>query len=193
LLALQALRRIRIERRKQSKQHEQQKNTNNPLTNLYALELILGAWSGLNSLNVSWSVWLCSCNEYGVQKTWMPLKEVVGGIYSLQPLPSRWLFLLAMGTPDSPVVHKTATIHCPVHATSAHLLGFGGLTIGVVCSIVAPNSLVAHRTCPVCSDFAVLTSDAHCSPFGKRPLVQVTIAPLAHRTCPVHTGQSGEL
>jgi hypothetical protein len=30
----------------------------------------------------------------------MPLKEVVGGIYSLQPLPGRWLFLLAMGTPD---------------------------------------------------------------------------------------------
>jgi hypothetical protein len=41
--------------------------------------LILGAWSGLNALNMSWSVWLCSCNEYGVQKTWMPLKEVVGG------------------------------------------------------------------------------------------------------------------
>jgi hypothetical protein len=27
--------------------------------------------------------------------------EVVGGIYSLQPLPSRWLSLLSMGTPDS--------------------------------------------------------------------------------------------
>jgi hypothetical protein len=26
--------------------------------------------------------------------------EVVGGIYSLQPLPSRWLTLLSMGTPD---------------------------------------------------------------------------------------------
>jgi hypothetical protein len=33
----------------------------------------------LNALHVSWSVWLCSCNEYGVQKTCMPLKEVVGG------------------------------------------------------------------------------------------------------------------
>jgi hypothetical protein len=30
---------------------------------------------------MSWSVWLCSCNEYGVQKTWMPLKEVVGGVF----------------------------------------------------------------------------------------------------------------
>jgi hypothetical protein len=42
-----------------------------------------------------------------------------GGIYSLQPLPSRWLFLLSMGTPDSPVVHRTCTIHYPVRATSA--------------------------------------------------------------------------
>jgi hypothetical protein len=25
----------------------------------------------------------------------------LGGIYSLQPFPSRWLVLLAMGTPDS--------------------------------------------------------------------------------------------
>jgi hypothetical protein len=37
-----------------------------------------------------------------------------GGIYSLQPLPSRWLTLLAMGTPDSPVVHQTTlfTVWC---------------------------------------------------------------------------------
>jgi hypothetical protein len=49
----------------------------------------------------------------------------LGCIYSLQPLPSRWLFLLAMGTPDSPVVHPTVTVHCPVCATSAHPLGFG--------------------------------------------------------------------
>jgi hypothetical protein len=55
----------------------------------------------------------------------MPLKEVVGGIYSLQPLPSRWLFVLSMGTPDSPVVHWTGIVHCPVHAMSAHSLGFG--------------------------------------------------------------------
>jgi hypothetical protein len=53
------------------------------------------------------------------------MKEVVGGIYSLQPLPSRWLFLLAMGTPDSPVVHRTGTVHYPVRATSARPLGIG--------------------------------------------------------------------
>jgi hypothetical protein len=41
----------------------------------------------------------------------------LGGIYSLQPLPSRWLSLLLMGTPDSPVAHQTGTVHCPVRAT----------------------------------------------------------------------------
>jgi hypothetical protein len=51
----------------------------------------------------------------------------MGGIYSLQPLPSRWLSLLAMGTPDSPVVQQTATDHCPVRATSARPLGFGAV------------------------------------------------------------------
>jgi hypothetical protein len=53
------------------------------------------------------------------------MKEVVGGIYSLQPLPSRWLFLLAMGTPDSPVVHRTGPVHYLVRATSARPLGIG--------------------------------------------------------------------
>jgi hypothetical protein len=51
----------------------------------------------------------------------------LGGIYSLQPLPSRWLFLLVMGTPDSPMAHRTGTIHCPVRAALAHPLGFGGV------------------------------------------------------------------
>jgi hypothetical protein len=55
----------------------------------------------------------------------MPMNEVVGGIYSLQLLPGRWLFLLAMGTPDSPVMHRTGTVHYLVHATSPRPLGFG--------------------------------------------------------------------
>jgi hypothetical protein len=55
----------------------------------------------------------------------MPLKEVVGGIYSLQPLSSRWMSLLAMGTPDSPVVHRTCIVRYLVRATSARPLGFG--------------------------------------------------------------------
>jgi hypothetical protein len=57
----------------------------------------------------------------------MPLKEVVGGIYSLQPLPSRWLFLLSMGTPDSLVVYRTW--HCSLsgacHVSTS--LGFGAV------------------------------------------------------------------
>jgi hypothetical protein len=55
----------------------------------------------------------------------MDKNEVVVGIYSLQPLPNRWLSLLAMGTSDSPVAHRTTTVHCPVRATLARPLGFG--------------------------------------------------------------------
>jgi hypothetical protein len=49
------------------------------------------------------------------------------GIYSIQPLPRRWLFLLAMGTLDSTVAHWTVTIQCPVCATLARPLGFGAI------------------------------------------------------------------
>jgi hypothetical protein len=28
---------------------------------------------------VSWSEVVCSCNEWDVKKTWMPMNEVVGG------------------------------------------------------------------------------------------------------------------
>jgi hypothetical protein len=76
----------------------------------------------------------------------MPLKGVVGGIYSLQPLPSRWLFLLAMGTPDSPVVHQTTNVHCPVRATSARRWGLEQLDRWNPCPVTAPDSPVPHRT-----------------------------------------------
>jgi hypothetical protein len=85
----------------------------------------LGTWSGLNALIVSWSVGLWSFNEWELQNTWIALNEVVGGIYSLQPFPTRWLFLLAIGTLYSPVAHRTITVHCPVCATSTRPLGFG--------------------------------------------------------------------
>jgi hypothetical protein len=51
--------------------------------------------------------------------------EVVGSIYNLQPLPSCWLTLLSMGTPDSPVVHRT--LHCSLSGACyvSRLLGFG--------------------------------------------------------------------
>ncbi|KAL5649117.1 hypothetical protein ACJX0J_039926, partial [Zea mays] len=35
------------------------------------------------------------------------LNELSNNNPILQPLPSRWLNLLAMGTPDSPVAHRT--------------------------------------------------------------------------------------
>jgi hypothetical protein len=86
----------------------------------------------------------------------------LGGIYSLQPLPSRWLVMLAMGTPDSPVAHMTTTVHCLVRATSARPLGFGAVDRWNPCPVAAPDS-------PVCSDFSTLTFAAHCS------LLQTTI------------------
>jgi hypothetical protein len=94
----------------------------------------------------------------------------LGGIYSLQPLPSRWLVLLAMGTLDSSVAHRTCTVHCPVCATSARPLGFGAVDHWNPCPVVASDSPVPHQTC---TDFSALSSAAHCSPlftFGRRPL-----------------------
>jgi hypothetical protein len=71
---------------------------------------------------VSWSECYSSCIECELLKTWMPMNEVVGGIYSPQPLPSCCQRLLAMGAPDSPVAD-----HCPVRAMSAQPLGFGAV------------------------------------------------------------------
>jgi hypothetical protein len=55
------------------------------------------------------------------------MNVVVGGIYSPQLLPSCWQGLLAMGATDSPVHHRTATVHYPVRAMSAQPLGFGAV------------------------------------------------------------------
>jgi hypothetical protein len=53
------------------------------------------------------------------------------------------------------------TIHCPVRATTACRWGLERLTVEVLCLVVAPDSPVAHQTCPVRSDFAAwhLTSE----------------------------------
>jgi hypothetical protein len=74
----------------------------------------------------------------------MPLTEVVGGIYSLQPHPSCWLFLLAMGTPDSPVAHRHVlfTVRC---APRQHARwGLEQSSIEVVCHVVVPDSPVNY-------------------------------------------------
>jgi hypothetical protein len=50
---------------------------------------------------------------------------VVGGIYSPQPLTSRWGRLLSMGAPDSPVRYQTGIVGCPVRRHITQPLGFG--------------------------------------------------------------------
>jgi hypothetical protein len=80
-------------------------------------DLIFGMCLGVNAIAL--------VLNRNFRTSWMPMNEVVGGIYSLQLFPSRWLFLLAMGTPDSPVAHRIGTVHCLVRATSARSLGFG--------------------------------------------------------------------
>jgi hypothetical protein len=79
--------------------------------------------------------------------------EVVAGIYSLQPLPSRWLTLLSMGTPDSPVAHRTVrwrtgqslfTVRC-APCQRAHW-GLELVDRWNPCHVAAPDSPVPHWT-----------------------------------------------
>jgi hypothetical protein len=84
-----------------------------------------------------------------------------------------------MGAPDSPVRHRTITVHCPVRATSAQPLGFGGVDRWKRLSSSCTGQSGDLWLC--CSDFgATLSLLWH---FHKRPLVeQGAVAPLAHRT-----------
>jgi hypothetical protein len=86
------------------------------------------------------------------------VNEVVGGIYSPQPLPSRWLSLLAMGVLDSPVRHRTVIVHCPMCSTSACPLGFGAVDRWNVLSSCCTGQSGATSNSPVTSDFCALTS-----------------------------------
>jgi hypothetical protein len=128
-----------MRRRKQYKQQEQQKNTKHPLSSHY--------WSHL--LIVSWSVVFYSCNKCEVQKTWMAWMEVIGGIYSLQPLPvvgCRWHTKQSGGAPDRVLFN----VWCLPHQQ----------TVGVWSGLPLKSFvLLLHRTCSVCFDFAALSSD----------------------------------
>ena len=86
------------------------------------------------------------------------MNEVVGGIYSPQPLPSHWQSLLAMGAPDSPLAHRTVTVHCPVRATSARSLGFGAVNRWSCLSSCCTRQSSATLDSLVTSDFYALTS-----------------------------------
>jgi hypothetical protein len=94
----------------------------------------------------------------------MALNEVVGGIYSPQPLPSRWLTLRSMGTPDSTVAHWTAIVHCLVHTMSARPLGFGAVDRWSPLSFCCTGQSGATPDSLVTSDFYALTSARHCLP-----------------------------
>jgi hypothetical protein len=54
----------------------------------------------------------------------MVMNEVVGGIYSPQPLPYLLGRLLAMGAPDSPARQRTSTVPYSVRCHVTQLLGF---------------------------------------------------------------------
>jgi hypothetical protein len=74
--------------------------------------------------------------------------------------PTTILAVAGDGAPDSPVVHRTVRwctgqdiVQCPVRATSAARWGLERLTVEALCHVAALDSPVAHRTCPVRSDF----------------------------------------
>jgi hypothetical protein len=85
------------------------------------------------------------------------------------------------------------TIQCPVRAMSAARWGLERFIVEVFCLIATPDSPVAHQTCPMRPDIAALNCECALFTFAVDRCAHLTIAPFAHRTCPVHTGQSGEL
>jgi hypothetical protein len=76
----------------------------------------------------------------------------------------RPLGLLSSGPPDSPVVHRTGPVDCPVRRLA--------------------RALTSARAAAHCSAFIVPADDRwHC----------VAVTPLVHWTVRCYTGQSGEL
>jgi hypothetical protein len=175
-----------VRRRKQSKQEEQQRKHKTPSLKSLNTWFDFGAWRGLNALIVYLECILCSCIEWEVWEAWMAWMEVVGGIYSLQPLPGRWLTLLSMSTPDSPVVYRT--LHCSLSG-ACHIsqpLGFGAVDRWSPLSSCGTRQFGGTPDSPVRSDFAVLTSNScsvHCFFINTVDYwAKLTVAPLAHRT-----------
>jgi hypothetical protein len=80
--------------------------------------------------------------------------EVVGGIYSLQPLPSRWLTLLSMGTPDNPVMHRTLHRSLSGACHVSRPLGFGAIDCCSLPSSCGTGQSGGTTDSPVRSDFA---------------------------------------
>jgi hypothetical protein len=90
-----------------------------------------------------------------------------------------------MGALDSPMRHRTGTVHYSVHATLAYPLGFGAVDRWRCLSSSCTGQSGATRTVRCPSDFAALTFARHSSSlftWQSRSLAQRAVAPLAHRT-----------
>jgi hypothetical protein len=102
----------------------------------------------------------------------------LGGIYSPNHQSGRWGRLLSKGAPDSPVRQPR---HPTVGASDNWATGQSLFTVR--CAF--------WRLLLLCSRSHALFN-VHCC-FCRRPLVQLAVAPLAHRTVRCYTRQSGEL
>jgi hypothetical protein len=102
-----------------------------------------------------------------------------GGIYSHQLSCSRWGRLLAMGAPDSPVRHRTLS-GAPPRQPTVRVLGQSTVG-GFVLSGATPDRYCSPSDAPLTLHalfFTVAPSVRFCS----RPLREVAVAPLSHRT-----------
>jgi hypothetical protein len=142
---------------------------------------------------VSWSVVYCSCIEWGVVNAWMPWRVVVGRVFIApttnmavgegfsehcpvrqprhQAVGFRPLELWLVGPPDSPVVHRTGPVDCPVHL----------LLPALTSACAGAHYLLSLFTCR-----RPLARSSRCS-------AGTPDSPVLHRTVRCYTEQSGEL
>jgi hypothetical protein len=99
------------------------------------------------ALTVSLECILCSCIEWREWNAWMAWMMVVGGIYSPSHYSSCWLTALSIGTPDSPVVHRTH--HCSLSGAChvSRLLGFRAIDCWRLLSFwcIGQSGAIWHR------------------------------------------------
>jgi hypothetical protein len=128
------------------------------------LDVMNGGWLGVFIAPTTKGAVGGGCCRMAHRKVWCatgqcPVRQPRHPTVRVRPLE-----LLTSGPSDSPMVHRTVTVHCPVR-----------LLVPVVTSARAG----AH-----CSAFIVLADDHWCC---------VAVTPLAHRTVRCYTEQSGEL
>jgi hypothetical protein len=170
------LERLEWEEQSNPSNKSNKRNTNHPLKSL-STWFDFRAWRGFDALIVSWSVCFCSSIEWEGWKAWMAWMEVVGGIYSIQPLPSHLLTLLLMGTPDSSVVHWTLYCSLSGECHVSRPLGFGAVDRWNPLSSCGTGQFSVFWLCRLALTFTVRL---YCS----RPLMKLTLLRWL-------TGQSG--